>query len=82
MRLNSDQIIKDIDNIAAIDADVRNVLPVYGYPAPRIRPAGFETFLSTIVGQQISTEAAKAIMNRPACAGAGYEGGFGDETVI
>ncbi len=36
----------------------------YGYPAPRIRPTGFETFLDIIVGQQISTEAARAIMQR------------------
>jgi DNA-3-methyladenine glycosylase II len=34
------------------------------YPAPRIREQGFETFLSTIVSQQISTEAAAAIMRR------------------
>ena len=49
---------------ANVDGDVKNALAVFGYPAPRIRPAGFETFLSTIVGQQISTEAAKAIMGR------------------
>lgn len=54
----------NIDSIAAIDADVKQVLPLYGYPQPRIRPEGFETFLSIIVGQQISTEAAKAIMQR------------------
>jgi DNA-3-methyladenine glycosylase II len=35
-----------------------------GLPEPRIRPQGFETLLSTIVSQQISTQAAKAIMGR------------------
>jgi DNA-3-methyladenine glycosylase II len=34
------------------------------YPAPRIRGQGFETFLSTIVSQQISTKAAAAVMHR------------------
>ncbi len=62
--LNQQKIIEDLSCIAKIDDDVKNALPAYGYPVPRIRPAGFETFLSTIVGQQISTEAAKAIMQR------------------
>ena len=62
--MNQNQIISDIDCIAAVDIDVKQALPLYGYPQPRIRPAGFETFLSTIVGQQISTEAAKSIMQR------------------
>ncbi len=62
--MHQQKVIDDIDSIADIDVDVGKALPVYGYPQPRIRPQGFETFLSTIVGQQISTEAAKAIMQR------------------
>lgn len=62
--MNQQKIIDDLNEIAKVDDDVKKALPVFGYPAPRIRPAGFETFLSTIVGQQISTEAAKAIMAR------------------
>jgi len=58
------QIKSDIDSIASIDADVEMAVPRYGYPAPRIRAQGFETFFSTIVGQQISVEAAAAIMKR------------------
>jgi DNA-3-methyladenine glycosylase II len=62
--LNQKKIIDDLNAIAEIDREVKQALSVFGYPAPRIRPAGFETFLSTIVGQQISTEAARAIMAR------------------
>ena len=62
--MHQQKVINDIDSIAEIDVDVKIALSEYGYPAPRIRPQGFETFLSTIVGQQISTEAAKAIMRR------------------
>ena len=62
--MNQKKIIDDLNKIAEVDIDVKKALPIFGYPAPRIRPAGFETFLSTIVGQQISTEAAKAIMAR------------------
>jgi len=63
-KLNQQKIIDDLNKIAEVDGDVKKALPIFGYPAPRIRPAGFETFLSTIVGQQISTGAAKAIMGR------------------
>ena len=62
--MHQQKVIDDLNCIAEIDSNVAEALPVYGYPPPRMRPAGFETFLSTIVGQQISTEAAKAIMGR------------------
>jgi len=62
--VHQQKVIDDINRIAEIDIDVKNAVAEYGYPQPRIRPQGFETFLSTIVGQQISTEAAKAIMQR------------------
>lgn len=62
--MDQKQVINNIDNIASIDADVASAVGSLGYPQPRIRPQGFETFFSTIVGQQISTEAAAAIMQR------------------
>ena len=62
--MDQKKIIDDLNEIAEVDSDVKKALPIFGYPAPRLRPAGFETFLSTVVGQQISTEAAKAIMGR------------------
>lgn len=62
--LNQKQIRKDIDCIAGIDAEVAQALKMISYPEPRIRPQGFETLLSAIVGQQISTAAAAAVMGR------------------
>ena len=62
--LDQEQVIIDIDSIARIDAGVAHALGIIGYPQPRIRAQGFETFFSTIVSQQISTEAAAAIMQR------------------
>ena len=62
--MDQKQVINDIDRIARIDADVEIAVARFGYPLPRIRAQGFETFFSTIVGQQISVEAAAAIMNR------------------
>ncbi len=47
-----------------MDADLNRGLKLVQYPALRIRKPGFETFLSIIVSQQISTGAAGAIMLR------------------
>ena len=53
-----------LDRLAPRDADLRRGLDLVGYPEPRIREPGFETLLSAIVSQQISTAAAAAIMDR------------------
>ncbi len=62
--MDQQKIIEHLNCISEVDDDVNKALGSYGYPPPRIRPVGFETFLSTLVGQQISTEAARAIMRR------------------
>jgi DNA-3-methyladenine glycosylase II len=62
--MDQSKIKRHLDALAKIDADVRRGLRQVAYPPPRIRAQGFETFLSTIVSQQISTEAAAAIMQR------------------
>lgn len=60
-----ERIIKQgLDEIAKVDKDVAKGLLVYGYPEPRIRPTGIETFFSIVVGQLLSTHAAAAIMLR------------------
>ncbi len=62
--MNRAKIKQHLDALALRDRDVGRALKLTGYPEPRIRAQGFETFLSTIVSQQISTEAAAAIMSR------------------
>lgn len=62
--MNQSKIKRHLDALARLDPDVSRGLQQVNYPAPRIREQGFETFLSTIVSQQISTEAAAAIMRR------------------
>ena len=57
-------IKKGLNEIALVDPDIAKALPLYGYPEPRIRPAGIETFFSIVVGQLLSTHAAAAIMLR------------------
>ncbi len=59
------KIIKQgLDKIATKDSDVAKALDQFGYPPPRIRPPGFETFFSIVVSQQLSTQSAAAIMGR------------------
>lgn len=53
-----------INHLCSVDEDVADAIKLIGPPAPRVRPVGFETFLNTIVSQQISTEAARTIMGR------------------
>ena len=62
--MNQSKIKRHLDALARRDTDVNKGLRLVRYPAPRIRAQGFETLLSTIVSQQISTEAAAAIMQR------------------
>lgn len=62
--MNKTQIKKGLDAIASVDKHVARVLEDIGYPKPRLRPAGFETFLETIVSQQISVKAAASILAR------------------
>ena len=62
--MNQATIKRHLNALAELDPDLRRGLELVSYPAPRIRVQGFETFLSTIVSQQISTEAAAAVMHR------------------
>lgn len=57
-------LTKALKQLAQVDSDVAKAINELGKPAPRNRPASFETFFSTIVSQQISTHAAAAIMGR------------------
>ena len=51
-----------IEALCRCDTDLASAVKQLGPPAPRVRPEGFETLLYTIVSQQISTDAARAIM--------------------
>lgn len=62
--MNKKIIKQGLDEISSVDKDVANALAIFGYPEPRFRPLGIETFFSIVVGQQLSTHAAAAIMRR------------------
>jgi DNA-3-methyladenine glycosylase II len=62
--MNKAYIKKSLLSIAQRDTEFMHALNIYGYPQPRIQPVGFETFVVTIVNQQLSTKAASTIMQR------------------
>jgi DNA-3-methyladenine glycosylase II len=57
-------LTRSLNILAKRDNALKEALAVYGKPRPRQRPQGFETFVNTVVAQQISTHAASAIMGR------------------
>ncbi|WP_447554688.1 DNA-3-methyladenine glycosylase family protein [Vreelandella sp. EE22] len=62
--MTPDTITQAMAELTRADADIARALPHIGAPPSRQRDKGFATFFSTIVSQQISTEAARAIMGR------------------
>ncbi|MBZ6379485.1 DNA glycosylase [Pacificimonas flava] len=64
MGLTREQLISDLDRLAAISPPIARTIERVGYPEPRIRPAGYETLLRTIVGQQVSVKAAASIWDK------------------
>lgn len=62
--MNEQVIATGMAALADVDKDVARGLREVGFPEPGIRPQGFEALLSIIVSQQISTEAARAVMGR------------------
>ncbi|MGH1542139.1 MAG: DNA-3-methyladenine glycosylase family protein [Arenicella sp.] len=58
------KIRQDLEQLATTDGAIAKALGDYGYPAPRIRSHGFESFASIVIGQQVSVHAAAAIEQR------------------
>lgn len=62
--MDQQSIQQGMEYLISVDDEIAQSVSQLGYPPPRLRPQGFETFLSTIISQQLSTEVAKAILNR------------------
>ncbi|WP_415889832.1 DNA-3-methyladenine glycosylase family protein [Neptuniibacter sp. SY11_33] len=62
--MNEQDIARGMQALALLDPDIKRAATQLGPPPVRHRPKGFETFLSAIVSQQISTKAAQAILER------------------
>lgn len=62
--MDASNIERGMQALSLADPDIARAFPLVGTPSPRQRGHGFPTFFGTIVSQQISTEAARAIMGR------------------
>jgi DNA-3-methyladenine glycosylase II len=58
-----------MDTLAGREKAFAEAIERAGYPAPRIRPRGYETLLRTIIGQQVSVQSGNAIWGRLQAAG-------------
>ncbi|MEL0253740.1 MAG: DNA-3-methyladenine glycosylase 2 family protein [Novosphingobium sp.] len=61
MGLTNAQLRAHLDAVASGDPVVAAAVERCGYPEERIRPAGYQTLLRTIVGQQVSVAAANSV---------------------
>lgn len=73
MGLTFAQLQDGLDAVCAIEPAFADAVARVGYPEPRIRDRGYATLLRTIVGQQVSFQAAAAIWSR-------VEAALGDAT--
>ena len=62
--MDSATINRGLRALSQVDEDLAQAIKQLGPPQPRSWPEGFEALLQIVVSQQISTEAARAILNR------------------
>lgn len=73
MGLSAEQLKTSLDALAVIEPRFAVALSQAGYPEPRLRDRGYVTLLRTIVGQQVSFQAAASVWAK-------LEAGRGDMT--
>jgi len=62
--ISAEALKAGLDALAAREPAIAAALARVGYPEPRISEPGYVTLLRTIVGQQVSVHAARAVWNR------------------
>jgi len=53
--MNKENMMLGVEALRLVDEDIKKAYTEIGLPAERSSPEGFETFLSTIISQQLST---------------------------
>ncbi len=64
MGLSNDALRAGLDALAGVEPAIAAGLARAGYPEPRLNPPGYQTLVRTIVGQQVSVSAARAVNGR------------------
>jgi DNA-3-methyladenine glycosylase II len=64
MGLSAEQLREGLDALGLIEPAFAAAVARVGYPAPRLRERGYATLLRTILGQQVSVQAADAVWRK------------------
>ena len=64
MGLSAEQLKVSLDALSEIEPRFASAIAQVGYPEPRKRDRGYETLLRTIVGQQVSFQAAASVWGK------------------
>lgn len=64
MGLSAEQLRSGLDSLAPSEPAIAAAIARVGYPEPRIRDRGYATLLRTIIGQQVSVQAAASIWTK------------------
>lgn len=64
MGIPAAQLKASLDALAAQQPRIARALDIAGYPEPRVRERGYQTLLRTIVGQQVSVQAAASVWRK------------------
>ena len=64
MGLSAEQLKVSLDALSEIEPRFASAVAQVGYPEPRRRDRGYETLLRTIVGQQVSFQAAASVWGK------------------
>lgn len=64
MGLSAEQLKVSLDALSEIEPRFASAIAQVGYPEPRRRDRGYETLLRTIVGQQVSFQAAASVWGK------------------
>ena len=64
MGLSAEQLKVSLDALSKIEPRFASAITQVGYPEPRRRNRGYETLLRTIVGQQVSFQAAASVWGK------------------
>lgn len=64
MGLSAEQLKASLDALSEIEPRFASAIAQVGYPEPRRRHRGYETLLRTIVGQQVSFQAAASVWGK------------------
>ena len=63
-QLKQDDLIRQLDELAKKNREIRLIIKKMGYPKSRRKPCSFKTLADIVIGQQVNTKAAQSISTK------------------